>query len=547
MSKAIDSIQDLVKELTPTADSKPKTYTAEVSHTDEEGIVWVRLPGADQDTPTASTSAEVKMGDTVTVEWRNNKLYIAGNYTNPSAGVARVAKAEQTAEKAVSDAETARTAAESAQEAAAQAITIAGDTDQHFWFTETGTDTGAHITEEPQDDFLADPSNGGANLLARSNGIAVRDGLAELATFAASGVQIGQTSDRNITVDTNGLKVKDGSTVAASFGASSATIGKTSSKNVVVDSNGMTLKNGSSPLATITATGANFSTSGLSNAVKISSDTDAENTPYGTIVLGGNNGPTIEGLSTGNYRRFSIDVRTNEDSSETYETGAFISVMNAGGALKSYLDLKPDDGFRLAYYKSTGGAFIEGYGDHVTIGAGAEQFDLYSGSMDVSCDIHVDKSGPARVKALNLNTGYEVGMASDASSNIGLYDYSNSEWLIRKDASASSGVYCGGRDMSALLVRADFTTTQHSTSTGSIAADSYSSDKTATFTNSGYYPYGIVGVNIAGTNRVHQSLYTWRLSSRSEGSATVTYSIRNRASVAFSGTIYFDILWIRVR
>ena len=196
----MNKIEDLVKELTPTKEERPKTYTAEVSHTDDEGVVWVRLPGAEQDTPTASTSTDVKMGDTVTVEWRNNKLYIAGNYTNPSAGVQRVSKVEQTAEKAMSDAGTAQAAADSAQETANAAITIAGDTDQHFWFTETGTDTGAHITEATQEDFLADPTNGGGNLLARSNGIAVRDGLSELASFSASGAQIGQNSQSHITI-----------------------------------------------------------------------------------------------------------------------------------------------------------------------------------------------------------------------------------------------------------------------------------------------------------------------------------------------------------
>lgn len=215
----MNKFEDLVKELTPTQDTKSKTYTAEVSHTDDEGIVWVRLPGAEQDTPTASTSSEVKMGDTVTVEWRNNKLYIAGNYSNPSAGITRVSKAEQTAEKAVSDAETARAVAESAQETATEAITIAGDTDQHFWFTETGTDTGAHITEATQEDFLADPTNGGGNLLARSNGIAVRDGLSELASFAANGAQIGQTSGAHTTIGSSGMQVyKDASTQLANIG-----------------------------------------------------------------------------------------------------------------------------------------------------------------------------------------------------------------------------------------------------------------------------------------------------------------------------------------
>lgn len=215
----MNKIEELVKEIAPAKEERPKTYTAEVSHTDEEGVVWVRLPGAEQDTPTASTSTDVKMGDTVTVEWRNNKLYIAGNYTNPSAGVTRVSKVEQTAEKAMSDAGTARAAAETAQKTANDAITIAGDTDQHFWFTETGTDTGAHITEATQEDFLADPTNGGGNLLARSNGIAVRDGLSELASFSASGAQIGKTSGAHTTISASGMQIyKDATTQLANIG-----------------------------------------------------------------------------------------------------------------------------------------------------------------------------------------------------------------------------------------------------------------------------------------------------------------------------------------
>ena len=215
----MNKIEDLVKEIAPAKEERPKTYTAEVSHTDEEGIVWVRLPGAEQDTPTASTSSEVKMGDTVTVEWRNNKLYIAGNYTNPSAGVTRVAKAEQTAEKAMSDAETAQAVADSAQKTANAAITIAGDTDQHFWFTETGTDTGAHITEATQEDFLDDPTNGGGNLLARSNGIAARDGLTELATFSANGARVGKTNGAHTTIGASGMQVyKDANTQLANIG-----------------------------------------------------------------------------------------------------------------------------------------------------------------------------------------------------------------------------------------------------------------------------------------------------------------------------------------
>jgi hypothetical protein len=102
-----------------------------------------------------------------------------------------------------------KASAEEAMNAANEALSIAGNTNQYFWHTETGTDTGAHITEIPKDDFIADPTNGGGNLLARSNGIAVRDGLTELATFGASGAQIGQNASgkTRTEISTSGLQI----------------------------------------------------------------------------------------------------------------------------------------------------------------------------------------------------------------------------------------------------------------------------------------------------------------------------------------------------
>lgn len=84
--------------------------------------------------------------------------------------------------------------AQEAQDTAEEAKNIADNTAQYFWYTGTGTDTGAHITEIPSTDFLQNPSGG--NLLARSNGIAVRDGLTELASFGSSGMEVfnGSTS-----------------------------------------------------------------------------------------------------------------------------------------------------------------------------------------------------------------------------------------------------------------------------------------------------------------------------------------------------------------
>ena len=77
------------------------------------------------------------------------------------------------------------------------ANTLATNTNQYFWFESTGSDTGAHISETPQDDWNDSENQNyhtGANLLARSNGIALRNGLTELATFGASLVELGKNS-----------------------------------------------------------------------------------------------------------------------------------------------------------------------------------------------------------------------------------------------------------------------------------------------------------------------------------------------------------------
>ena len=95
--KVLGEFVDAIKQ---EPEKKANTYKATVSRIDDEGVVWVYMSGSDKDTPTASTDAEVKRGDAVTVEWRNNKLYIAGNTSTPAVGTQRVAEVEKLAEMA---------------------------------------------------------------------------------------------------------------------------------------------------------------------------------------------------------------------------------------------------------------------------------------------------------------------------------------------------------------------------------------------------------------------------------------------------------------
>lgn len=179
-------IKDIVSALKE-SDKKPTSYDTTATVRRVEGnTAWVHIPGGVDETPVRMTIA-AKQGDTVQVRVSGGSAFMVGNSTAPPTDDTTAKKVEQKVgivEKAVTI----------VKEVAESAARIAGNTRQYFWFTSEGTDTGAHITEVPQDEFLADPANGGGNLLARSNGVAVRNGTTELATFSSSTIQLGQNS-----------------------------------------------------------------------------------------------------------------------------------------------------------------------------------------------------------------------------------------------------------------------------------------------------------------------------------------------------------------
>ena len=190
---AKDLISEFVGAISTDTAEPNTTYDATVARVDSDGTVWVSVEGSNNETPTASVSSEAKKGDAVKVEWRNNKLYLAGNYTDPAAGVETVKAVEVKAGQAMDLADSAKADVKSVN--------------QYFWHVKNGAERGAHITEVPQAVFSADPENGGGNLLATSSGIAVRDGLTELAVFGSSGVSIGQLLGYAMRMTQNQLEV----------------------------------------------------------------------------------------------------------------------------------------------------------------------------------------------------------------------------------------------------------------------------------------------------------------------------------------------------
>lgn len=215
---------DLIRDLQTAMQvrSRPAPYDAAAVVTRVDGsTVWVKLAGSDIETPIKRT-IDAKAGDSVQVRVSGGTAWINGNQTAPPTDDTLAKEAKQKAEENTRILETTTQVLDGVQK-------IAGNTNQYFWHVQSGGDTGAHITEKPQNEFVADPNNGGGNLLARSNGIAVRNGLAELATFDDSGVAF---------YDGNGSAAAN---VLASFGDAGLRVGRVGYTNIQVAPTSVTM------------------------------------------------------------------------------------------------------------------------------------------------------------------------------------------------------------------------------------------------------------------------------------------------------------------
>lgn len=209
---------------------------------------------------------------------------------------------------------------DNAQETADNAQVIAGTTAQYFWFLEeigsvpAGVGTGAHITNLTKEVFLNNPANGGGNLLARSNGIAIRDGLTELAYFSGTAAQIGKSNSYNSYFDAQSFQIRDGSTLLSKFASNgvdiyladdstnsvasfsaTARIGKEADSNIVVTSASITGNSGDGEYFDVSNNGGQLTTTtyqttssyGGTGAVTINLASSVFTSKWNTIANGG--------------------------------------------------------------------------------------------------------------------------------------------------------------------------------------------------------------------------------------------------------------------
>lgn len=80
----------------------------------------------------------------------------------------------------------------------------------------------------------------------------------------------------------------------------------------------------------------------------------------------------------------------------------------------------------------------------------------------------------------------------------------------------------------------------------SLPAGDFTDVATKTITKEGYYPLGIVGYNMYGTNHQSCNLIVLDLTNRANGSCDIRYRVRNLASVSATLSIQANVLWRKI-
>lgn len=172
----LNTIKEFTEALRATeTGTKPYDTTAEVIRTDGQ-TAWVHIPGGVDETP-VQMSIDAKAGDSVNVRVSGGRAWITGNSSRPPTDDTVAHKANTTATEA-------QAVAEEAQETAEEASQIAQATKNYFWHDADG----AHVSTVEGD------ASTGNNVLIDSNGMAIRDGETDLATFEADEISLGNNS-----------------------------------------------------------------------------------------------------------------------------------------------------------------------------------------------------------------------------------------------------------------------------------------------------------------------------------------------------------------
>lgn len=393
--------------MTPADKTKPYDTEAEVVRI-EGDTAWVHISGGVDETPVKLT-IDAKTGDKVQVRVSGGDAWLVGNATAPPTDDTTALQARVTAIEADLNAKNAKQTADEAQAQASnastmaqQAKTIADDTNQYFWYTSTGTDTGAHITEVPQDEFT-DSTNPnyhtGGNLLARSNGIAVRNGLTEKAIFSENLVKVGSSEDGRVEIAPNGLSLynnADGLVFDANTGIVEQTFSVTENTSHI---SGFPLNNSSIQVVIKVASSTATFTDTFTYNSTVQTQTHTVGTYTITVRYDGNKDITV----TTSPISLTLYGYVN---SVTYQSKSKLPTFKLGS------DLQTNGGNQVVIGRynvaDTTSAFIIGNGD-----------SSRSNALTVDWGGNVTASG--KVTATNVPSQYETGRVSGTSVSASSY------------------------------------------------------------------------------------------------------------------------------
>ena len=360
---------------------------------------------------------------------------------------------------------------------AENAVQIATDTAQYFWVSSDGADNGAHVTQIPAEDFIADPDAGGGNTLITTNGMAVRDGLEELAVFSGSEVRVGRIDD---------------------------------AKTVIQDGTVMLLTPDGVPAFSVNSgTG-----SGSQTIKKI----------IGTSFLFNVNKSDLPVTITRQYA----------DMTDVGNGDSFSLVLQTNGENRSEIQLQKGTASSETLYLS--------YGAHNAWELSVD----YDGSTTVDYTLVDETYTTPRLLVGEIYIQYTSTVA-----NAQVLLSTNSALTSKINGLSWSNVMVDGNiELKALILKLlsnlkDFFMVSTETfSYPAISSGSGSGTRTATFSPAyaqGYYPLGVVGFRTGNSSAV---AVRFDLSSRSSGTAELSYVLRAVGSVsAGSGDVH--ILWVK--
>lgn len=166
-------------------------------------------------------------------------------------------------------------------------------------------------------------------------------------------------------------------------------------------------------------------------------------------------------------------------------------------------------------------------------------------TANASSNVTADISVPTDTGDLTNGAGFITGVTSTSTPTAStIAEFDNDAQLNSTDMSSQDvSDFVDGLNTSALSVAqviADmFVTSSHSISLGTISGNSYSASS-ASVTKSGYTPIGIVGFRIQSSwiqpSRIQITEYN-------DGSATVSWEMRNYASGSANISLIVEILW----